>query len=59
VEAKAAYVQRLPRAELHVIADSRHATPVEHPEPFNQVVADFLRRQQDLPPRYDNPKPDR
>ncbi|MGC9335676.1 MAG: alpha/beta fold hydrolase [Anaerolineae bacterium] len=45
VESKAAYVRRLPRGELRVIEDSRHATPVEHPEQFNQVLSDFLRRQ--------------
>ena len=57
VEAKAAYVQRLPRAELQIIADSRHATPVEHPEPFNQVLRDFLRRQPDLPHQDNKPEP--
>jgi len=45
VESKAAYVERLPRGELVVIEDSRHATPVEHPDQFNRVVSDFLRRQ--------------
>jgi len=45
VEAKAAYVKRLPQGEMVVIADSRHATPVEHPEEFNRVVMAFLERQ--------------
>lgn len=42
VEAKAAYVNRLPRARLVVIADSRHGTPVDQPEAFNEAVAAFL-----------------
>jgi pimeloyl-ACP methyl ester carboxylesterase len=44
VEAKAAYVSRLPRAELVVIEDSRHGTPVDQPQAFNEAVAGFLRR---------------
>lgn len=43
VELKAAYVNRLPRAELVVIEDSRHGTPVDQPEAFNRAVAAFLR----------------
>ena len=42
VETKRAYVAKMPRAELVVIDDSHHATPVEHPERFNAVVAAFL-----------------
>ena len=45
VSLKRAYVAQMPRAEMVVIEDSRHATPVEHPEQFNQVLSDFLRRQ--------------
>jgi pimeloyl-ACP methyl ester carboxylesterase len=45
VARKEAYVARMPRAELVVIEDSRHATPVEHPERFNQVLASFLSNQ--------------
>ncbi|MBN1146018.1 MAG: alpha/beta fold hydrolase [Anaerolineales bacterium] len=45
VEAKAAYVKRLPRGEMAVIKDSRHATPVDQPEEFNRVVMEFLARQ--------------
>ena len=44
VESKAAYTRRLPNAELVVIEDSRHATPAEHPQQFNQVLGDFLKR---------------
>jgi len=33
------------QAELVVIADSRHATPVEHPEKFNKVLMEFLLKQ--------------
>jgi pimeloyl-ACP methyl ester carboxylesterase len=42
VEVKREYVAKMPRAELVVIQDSHHATPVEHPEQFNAVVAAFL-----------------
>ncbi len=42
---KEAYVARMPQAELVVIEDSRHATPVEHPERFNQVLGAFLSHQ--------------
>ena len=45
VSVKQAYVGRMPHAELVMIADSRHATPVEQPEAFNKVVAAFLARQ--------------
>lgn len=45
VAAKEAYVTRLPHAELAVIADSRHATPVERPEEFNAAVLAFLAQQ--------------
>ncbi|MEJ2212335.1 MAG: alpha/beta fold hydrolase [Anaerolineae bacterium] len=43
LEVKAAYVNRMPRAELVVIEDSRHGTPVDQPEAFNEAVAAFLR----------------
>ena len=42
VEAKQAYVDKLPNARLTVIEDSRHATPVEHPDEFNRVLLGFL-----------------
>ena len=38
-------VARLPNARLAVVADSRHATPVEHPDEFNRLVLDFLHEQ--------------
>jgi pimeloyl-ACP methyl ester carboxylesterase len=44
VAAKEAYVARMPHAELVVIADSRHATPVERPEEFNAALQAFLSR---------------
>lgn len=43
-ETKAAYVAKIPRGELVVIEDSRHGTPVDQPEAFNQAVAAFLGR---------------
>jgi pimeloyl-ACP methyl ester carboxylesterase len=45
VSAKEAYVARIPQAELVVIEDSRHATPVEKPERFNEVALAFLAGQ--------------
>ncbi|MBP7961377.1 MAG: alpha/beta fold hydrolase [Caldilineaceae bacterium] len=42
VAVKAAYVAQLPQAKLIVIPDSRHATPVDQPEAFNQAVLAFL-----------------
>lgn len=43
VSAKEAYAARLPNARLVVIPDSHHATPIEEPEKFNHVLADFLQ----------------
>jgi pimeloyl-ACP methyl ester carboxylesterase len=45
VATKAACVSKLKQGELVVIEDSRHATPAERPEEFNQVVKRFLDRQ--------------
>jgi len=45
VSEKEKYLARIPQAELVVIKDSRHATSVEHPEQFNQVVMEFLAKQ--------------
>jgi pimeloyl-ACP methyl ester carboxylesterase len=42
---KEQYVARLPHARLVVIPNSRHATPVDQPQHFNQVVLDFLAAQ--------------
>lgn len=41
---KAAYVAKMPHAELVVIDDARHAVPVERPEEFNRVLGAFLSR---------------
>jgi pimeloyl-ACP methyl ester carboxylesterase len=42
LEDKQRIVTEMRNAELVVIDDSRHATPVEHPELFNQTLNDFL-----------------
>ena len=42
---KERYLKMLPNAEMIVVEDSRHATPVEHPDAFNQIVFAFLLRQ--------------
>ncbi|MBM3145089.1 MAG: alpha/beta fold hydrolase [Chloroflexi bacterium] len=44
VSLKEAFVARMPNAKLLVIEDSRHATPAEKPEEFNQAVMDFFMR---------------
>ena len=42
ISVKEAYTAEIPGARLAVIPDSRHATPVEHPDEFNQVLQKFL-----------------
>lgn len=39
---KEAYVAQIPHARLLVIKHSRHATPLDQPERFNQALLDFL-----------------
>lgn len=41
VAAKEAYVQQMPQARLQVIANSRHATPIDQAERFNTAVLQF------------------
>ena len=41
---KEAYVAKMRHAELVVISDSRHATPVEQPDKFNAAVLTFLAK---------------
>lgn len=42
VALKEAYAKLLPDARLAVITDSRHATPLDQPERFNQTLLEFL-----------------
>jgi len=42
VEVKRALARGINQAELVVIEDSHHGTPVEHPQRFNQVLSDFF-----------------
>jgi 3-oxoadipate enol-lactonase len=42
VAAKEAYAARIPRAQVKVISDARHAVPVERPEEFNAAVLEFI-----------------
>jgi 3-oxoadipate enol-lactonase len=42
VESKEEYTRKIPGANLVVIPDSRHATPVEQPDKFNMVLMKFL-----------------
>jgi len=44
VALKEAYVRLMPDAQLAVIADAHHATPLEKPAEFNAVLAQFLAR---------------
>ncbi len=41
---KEAYTAQIPNAELVVIADARHALPMERPDAFNKAVQAFLSR---------------
>jgi pimeloyl-ACP methyl ester carboxylesterase len=43
VSVKRDYAARMPYAELTIIADSHHATPVERPRAFNHVLNNFLQ----------------
>lgn len=38
-------VAKIPRAELAVVEDTRHALPVERPDEFNALLEDFLQKQ--------------
>lgn len=40
---KQSYVEQLKNAQLRVIADSGHATPLDQPEQTNQLLSDFIR----------------
>lgn len=42
VAEKAAYTARMPHARLEIIANSRHATPVDQPARFNVLALGFL-----------------
>ncbi|AZC16990.1 MULTISPECIES: alpha/beta fold hydrolase [Pseudomonas] len=42
VALKEAYVKLLPHAQLVVIEDSRHATPLDQPQRFNQTLLHFI-----------------
>lgn len=42
IQLKAAYVALMPQATLVVIEDSRHATPLDQPQVFNQTLLQFL-----------------
>ena len=45
VALKEAYVAKMPNARLAVIPNAHHATPMERPEAFNAVLAEFLAQQ--------------
>lgn len=55
VSTKQAYARAMPRAEVVVVEDARHALPVEAPEKFNAVLAPFLA--QHALPRARRPTP--
>jgi len=42
VAVKEWYAKLMPNAQLVVIPDAHHATPIEQPQPFNQVLDHFL-----------------
>jgi 3-oxoadipate enol-lactonase len=43
VSMKEAYVKLMPSAQLLVILDARHATPIEQPQKFNAALRQFLQ----------------
>ena len=43
---KQEYTAKIPRAELVVVPNSRHATPVDQPEAFNTILRAFLEQQE-------------
>lgn len=45
VAEKQVAVDALPRGEMAVVDNSRHATPIDSPDRFNSLVLDFLQRQ--------------
>ncbi len=44
VESKREWAARIPRAELVVVPDSRHALPAERPGELNRLMEEFLNR---------------
>ena len=42
VTIKEVYVAAMPQARLQVIENSRHGTPMDQPDRFNEVVLEFL-----------------
>jgi pimeloyl-ACP methyl ester carboxylesterase len=46
VALKEAYTQLIPDARLVVIENSRHASPLDQPEAFNQILLSFLDAQE-------------
>ncbi len=53
VEQKRAYAKELANAQLEVVSNSRHATPVDQPDVFNKLLLDFLARHA----AFDQPSP--
>ncbi|SEI24310.1 alpha/beta fold hydrolase [Pseudomonas asplenii] len=49
VSLKQSYVKLIPDARLVVIADSRHATPLDQPTVFNRTLLDFLSAVETIP----------
>lgn len=46
ISVKEAYVAKIPQAELVIIQNARHATPVERPKEFNEILMAFLAKEQ-------------
>jgi len=45
VSFKEGYAAKLPHTELTIISDSRHLTPVDRPDQFNEALMTFLSKQ--------------
>jgi len=44
ISAKETFVAKMPQARLVVVPNSLHATPVDNPEKFNEIVMSFLSK---------------
>ncbi len=44
LEHKKQYTSRIPKGELIIVNDARHALPMEKPEEYNKILAEYLKR---------------
>jgi len=44
LEHKKQYTSLIPKGELIIVKDARHALPMEKPEEYNKILTEYLRR---------------